>query len=403
MNKKFVQFGAGNIGRSFIAQLFSRNGYEVVFADVDTELVEELNRKKEYRVIIKKTGQEDRIITVTGVRAVNGRETQAAAEELLEADICATSVGAGALPKVIPVIAQGLLSREEKGNRNPLDIIIAENIRSGADLFRSILKEHLPSGFPLKKRTGLIETSIGKMVPIMRETDLNKDRVWVFAEEYNTLIVDKQGFINPVPDIPGIKAVDNIQAYVDRKLFVHNLGHAAAGYLGHAFNPELTYVYQVMEIQELRERVRGAMSESAKALCREYPAEFDSAGMEEHIGDLLNRFSNAALGDTIFRVGRDLYRKLSREDRVIGAALLAARHMLPFPGIAETAAAGMVFKAGDEEGERNPGDKRYAEELREKGPEVMLRKVSGLDPAKKADAVVFKAVIEAYQNMRSIS
>ena len=37
INKKMVQFGAGNIGRSFIGQLFSRSGYEVVFVDIKKE------------------------------------------------------------------------------------------------------------------------------------------------------------------------------------------------------------------------------------------------------------------------------------------------------------------------------------------------------------------------------
>jgi mannitol-1-phosphate 5-dehydrogenase len=42
--KRMLQFGAGNIGRSFIGQLFSRSGYEVVFIDINKKLVKELNR-----------------------------------------------------------------------------------------------------------------------------------------------------------------------------------------------------------------------------------------------------------------------------------------------------------------------------------------------------------------------
>ncbi|MFP4384509.1 MAG: mannitol-1-phosphate 5-dehydrogenase [Spirochaetia bacterium] len=391
-----IQFGAGNIGRSFIAQVFSRNGYDVVFVDVDTELVDELNRRNEYRVVVKKSGTADRIIPISGVRAVDGRDTEAVAEELIDADIAATSVGSGALPKVIPVIAEGFLRREKAGNTSPLDIIIAENIRSGAGLFSRILSENLPADFPLNKRAGLVETSIGKMVPIMREEDLKQDRLWVFGEEYNTLILDKRGFLNPVPDIPEIKAVGNIRAYVDRKLFVHNLGHAAAGYLGFQHNPELEYVYEVMEDQQLREKVRRAMTESAEALRNEYPEEFTRTDLEDHISDLLNRFSNRALGDTIFRVGRDLRRKLSREDRVIGPALLAAKHRLPFHGIAETASAGMKFRGTGEDGRMYGGDKQFAEELEEKGPENMLREVSGLNPEQEPDKKVYSAVLEAY-------
>ncbi|MEA2013100.1 MAG: hypothetical protein U9O87_08520 [Verrucomicrobiota bacterium] len=50
----------------------------------------------------------------------------------------------------------------------PLDIIIAENIRNGADFFLKELKKLLPKNFDLDKKVGLIETSIGKMVPIMK-------------------------------------------------------------------------------------------------------------------------------------------------------------------------------------------------------------------------------------------
>jgi mannitol-1-phosphate 5-dehydrogenase len=46
-------FGAGKIGRSFIGQLFSRGGYEVVFVDVFKPLIDEINRRHEYNVVIK--------------------------------------------------------------------------------------------------------------------------------------------------------------------------------------------------------------------------------------------------------------------------------------------------------------------------------------------------------------
>ena len=64
-----VIFGAGKIGRSFIGQLFSRSGYEVVFLDIDTQLVHDLNQKKEYNVVIKEQ-QKDTILRVSNVRAI---------------------------------------------------------------------------------------------------------------------------------------------------------------------------------------------------------------------------------------------------------------------------------------------------------------------------------------------
>lgn len=51
--KSILIFGAGKIGRSFIGQLFGTSGYEVVFSDIDKELINLLNKEKSYTVIIK--------------------------------------------------------------------------------------------------------------------------------------------------------------------------------------------------------------------------------------------------------------------------------------------------------------------------------------------------------------
>ena len=45
--------------------------------------------------------------------------------------------------------------------------------------------------------------------------------------------------------------------------------------------------------------------------------------LKDHIEDLLKRFGNKNLGDTIFRVGHDLERKLGKDDRFMGIVRLA--------------------------------------------------------------------------------
>ena len=49
MPKFALHFGAGNIGRGFIAPVLQENDYEVIFVDVNSELVEKLNNKKKYK------------------------------------------------------------------------------------------------------------------------------------------------------------------------------------------------------------------------------------------------------------------------------------------------------------------------------------------------------------------
>ena len=134
--KKMLQFGAGNIGRSFIGQLFSRSEYEVVFVDINKELVNELNKKRVYRLVIKRNELPDEIILIENIRAIDSFDKEAVIREIVDADIIATAVGKHALPQIIPVIALGLRLRYKKRGKDPLDIIIAENLRNAANYLR---------------------------------------------------------------------------------------------------------------------------------------------------------------------------------------------------------------------------------------------------------------------------
>jgi len=60
---------------------------------------------------------------------------------LIESNLCATSAGLAALPKVIPLIAESIKIRKRQ-SLSPLDIIIVENIRNGTDYFRKLFKEN---------------------------------------------------------------------------------------------------------------------------------------------------------------------------------------------------------------------------------------------------------------------
>ena len=88
---KFIQFGAGNIGRSFVGKMFAMNGFDTVFIDIAPDLIKLLNERKEYCVVVKKNNQEDERIRVTGVRAVSSNDHGNLAHEVATADYIATS------------------------------------------------------------------------------------------------------------------------------------------------------------------------------------------------------------------------------------------------------------------------------------------------------------------------
>ncbi|MGQ9621306.1 MAG: hypothetical protein ACUVTX_10040, partial [Bacteroidales bacterium] len=245
------------------------------------------------------------------------------------------------LKNVIPLLANGLIERRKKNIRQPLDIIIAENMRNAAHYLGRELAKHLPINFPLNEMVGLVETSIGKMVPIMTKEDLEKDILQVFAEPYNTLIVDKKGFKNPVPDINGLEPKENMKAWVDRKLFIHNLGHSAAAFSGHFKYLNAVYMYEVLSDLKVLNFTREVMDQSADALLIVYKDDFTLLDLREYIEDLLMRFRNKALKDTIYRIGRDLVRKLGYDDRFVGAIHIARKAGKPYNKIIKAMSYGL--------------------------------------------------------------
>jgi len=307
--------------------------------------------------------------------------------------VLSTAVGVNNLQGVYPSIAQGLAKRAELG-KGPVDVIICENIKDSSKVFVEGLEKYLPKKYNLDSMAGLVETCIGKMVPIMSEEERRRDPLLVYAEAYNRIILDEKGFKNGIPKVEGLEPKRNIAAYVDRKLFVHNMGHAATAYLGFLTDPEMRFIWEVIGDERIREAVKGAMHESGKALVLEYPDEFDDESMQEHIDNLIERFNNKALGDTIFRVGRDVQRKLSRNDRLIGALLLDVKHSVPAPFTTLVVPAATLFRGRDEKGRLDLRDEVFSKEVYPHGIDYILRTTCGLDDGKEASLV--KNIRKAY-------
>ena len=395
-------FGAGNIGRSFVGQIFARAGYRVIFADLDRELVARLREAGRYEVVHRyPDGREDRL-TVEGVTAIEADRSRALAPVLSRVPLVATSVGAAALPHLLPLLTAEAVRRAEAGERR-FDLILAENIHGGGELVRGAMIAALRArGFraayattsPRGASPGVIECSVGKMVPIVPAERRAREPLTVYAESFNTLIVDEMGWVGPIPVVGDLRAVDPIAAWVDRKLFIHNLGHAACAYFAAERRGELTYIWQAVADRAIRERSRAAMARSAAALEAEYPGVFSPHDLEEHIDDLLHRFSSRSLGDTIFRVGRDVVRKLGPSDRIVGAIALLRRHGMDAAPVEEVYRAALHFDGRDEAGEPFPADRAFRRRLQEHSdPILVLAEVSGFDP--KIDRALLQRLLDA--------
>jgi len=337
-----VQFGAGNIGRGFIAQLFHESGLQVVFVDVVASVVEALNSERRYTIRVVGPGAQD--VEITGVRAVNANDRAQVAAELAACTVACTAVGSAALRHIAPAIADGLVLRCKR-NGGPLNILVCENLHEAGKVLRDLVAQHLPEDLrdSILAQTGFPQAVVSRMVPLQSAT--TSSPLMIRVEAYKRLPVDARAIVGALPPVVGVEPVDNFAAHEARKLFTHNCAHATLGYLGWLVGCH--YCHEALVHERVRPTLDRALSETGEALIRRFG--FDRQEHREHVEDLLRRFANAELGDTCFRLGRDPIRKLAPHDRLVGAARLCEETGVEPQGVARVIAAALRFDAKEDQ------------------------------------------------------
>ncbi|AQP45586.1 hypothetical protein [Tessaracoccus flavus] len=324
---RIVVFGAGSVGRGFIGQIFAEAGWRVTFVDLESRLVQALNTGSYRHVTLSDEGVEE--TTITGVDAIDGRDTAAVASAVASADFLATSVGAANLRHIAPTMAEGLRLRISE-RRGPVDILLAENLHGVGGEMRSLLADALgDDADAVLAQVGTLETSIGRMIPVPNEQRREHEPGWVAVEPYRELPLDVAASRAPLPDVPELVGRTDVPFafYSDRKLYLHNLGHCLTAYLGELLGED--EIAEAIRRPQIHRIVQTVMATAAAALSLEYGEPL--ASVQANADDLLRRFHNRALHDTVERVGRDPQRKLAEGDRFLGALALAARHGLARP------------------------------------------------------------------------
>ena len=311
---KAVHFGAGNIGRGFVGLLLHEGGYEVVFSDVATALVEAINAVDRYTVHEVGDGGTD--VEVTGFRAIDsGADPQAVIDELATADVATTAVGPAVLRFVAPTLVAGLRARDAA--LPPLQVMACENAIGATDTLRTLAAEAAGEDWPaLSAKAVFANTAVDRIVPGQPE-GIGVD---VVVEPYFEWAIEAGPFGADRPSIPGAHFVDDLAPYIERKLFTVNTGHAATAYFGARAGVER--IADALAVPEIAHAVSAALGETSAALMAKHG--FAADELASYRETIIGRFRNPQLPDTVWRVGRQPLRKLSRHERFIGPAAEAA-------------------------------------------------------------------------------
>lgn len=371
---KAVHFGAGNIGRGFVGLLLHEGGYDLVFSDVSAALVEAINAASSYTVHEVGEGGVDK--EVTGFRAIDSSvDAEALVDEIATAEVVTTAVGPTILKFVAPHIVAGLALRDP--SLAPLQIMACENAIGATDQLREHVVELAGESWDaLASRAVFANTAVDRIVPAQSGGGVD-----VTVEPFYEWAIERAPFGDAPPHIPGAHFVDDLEPYIERKLFTVNTGHATTAYFGAQAGIER--ISDALADPAIAAKVEATLEETSALLVEKHELDADVQG--EYRATILRRFRNPALPDTVGRVGRQPLRKLSRHERFVGPAAEAIERGLPVDALVAAMSAALEFQ--DAEDAQAVDLQRM---LRELDAEAFTAEVTGLD----AEHPLFGRIVE---------
>jgi len=332
-----VHFGAGNIGRGFVGLILHNAGYEVVFADVNAELIDALAGSTSY--LVREVGAGASTSTVDNYRALNSATHEAdVIAEIATAEVVTTAVGPNILRFVAPVIAAALSKRDP--SLPPLAVMACENAINATDRLRDSVVDSIENPSDLH-RAVFANTAVDRIVPGQPAGE----GLDVTVESFFEWAVERHPFGGDVPVIPEAHFVDDLAPYIERKLFTVNTGHATTAY--HGFLAGAGSISEAIGIPAVLAEVRAVLAETKELLVARH--EFAPEAQQEYIEANLLRFANEELTDTVVRVGREPLRKLSRNERFVGPAAALAERGLSSAALVRAIGAALRFDVPDDQ------------------------------------------------------
>ena len=356
-----THFGAGNIGRGFIGEILAKNGFSIDFVDINETIINALNERNEYTIQLADESQQE--IHVSNVDGLNNQTNpEAVIDSVSNADIVTTAIGPNILPFIAELIAKGIQKRRTEGNTAPLDVVACENMIGGSQfLFEKV------QGFLSDEDKAYVEQYIGfpnaavdRIVPIQH----HEDPLFVSVEPFSEWVIDATQSKNKELRLEGVEYVEDLEPYIERKLFSVNTGHATVAYTG-AYEGYKT-IDEAIADERVLEKLRAVLGETGKW-------NFDQAKHLAYIDKIVSRFENKYISDSISRVARTPIRKLGFDERFIRPIRELKDRGLDYTNLVDVVA--MVLKYDDPNDEQSVELQGY---LKEKSVAEVIQQITDL-------------------------
>lgn len=395
MKKQVIILGAGKIGRGYLADVFSDAGYHLVLINRSAKKADELNAQKKYTLFI--SGQEGvRRRVIADYEAYSSeRDFEQCVEKIRETNYICISLFQTAFASAADLIAEAIRRRRAAGEYAPMNVMFFVNVVYPSDTFRKLLEERLTNAEDrayLDRYVGLVEalTFRGGFNPT--EEMKREDPLCVSAGEGMELPVGDDFVGEPPRDIPGLQLCDRVQGRLVYKIWSANMRHCMVAEMG--IYRGYTYIYEGADDAYIRACVDRATEEADFGIMQEF-----GFAREDLIEDETVRWEalrNHNEKDDNDRVAADPLRKLARNDRHIGPALLCKKNgKIPF-FLCRGAAYLLMYDQ-----KKDASSQRMQQMIREKGMEEAIYSICQLDRKVPMEEEIAQLILAQYQEIRA--
>ena len=379
--RTIIIWGAGRIGRGFVADLFSEaEDFRTVFVDLDAELISQLNKTGRYTIakatrsgIREKCLEGDFEAVHTG-NMVRLSELFGQPELLLD-----IAVHEPKLSQVADMLVP-LIERRAKTGLS-MDVMMNVNMHRPDERFRSLMRERLtgPVLDYFDSQVGVTGIFAMCISPFAPDWLRDKDPLAIWNNGWETQSVSRQAFKCALPQAPRLLFTDDIEREETRKLYTLNMSHALLSYLGLPLG--LKTSLEAVRSKELY----GILSQALTEACTGLERRFGFGGLEMAVWKekIISLLENPYIEDDLKRLGADSRRKLSAGDRLLGPARLSLQAEKKPVCLAKAIRAGFEYENPDE------GTQAVRQFYKAHGLAASLKEFCGLEP----DEELFKLIL----------
>lgn len=396
MSKKEVLIiGAGNSGRGMLGEMFFQDGWDITFCDNDASLVRGLRAQGSYHV--KKTNLASQTAEITEVKGFRMIDTVNEREEYLDrlahTELIATALRPDAFDDVIHHLAQAVKIRYQENSSQIACVTLGANYVGLLEYYQKGIASQL-SG----EEKAYFDTHIVLVMSIVNRKNLKPIRVEDQLDPYAITGDDKP--VLRVEDLEAVRSLNpfpaffqlekNLSAAMAVKIWSGNVVQCSMAFV--ALKKGMRTSYQAVCDEDAVRIAYHAALEAYHGVFREYHVE--EPDIEAHAREAIEIFRNSEFSDDLCRIAREPMRKMRRNDRFIGPALLCLKYgRMPY-FIAKALAYGFVIRI-----DGDPDCEKIAALIDEKGIRQTVCEICQLDDTQTTDHELVELIVDAYTDI----